>query len=63
MENHKYISLADSYKIINGSNEALTQFIDAIQDGKLKFVLSTKNPHHPKSPSVKITKKNLKKFM
>ena len=63
MKNHKYISLADSYINIDGSNEALTHFIDAIQDGKVKFVLSTKNPHPPKSPSVKTTKRILRKFM
>ena len=63
MENQKYIFLADSYINIDGSNEALTQIIDAIQDGKVKFVLSTKKPHPPKSPSVKLTKKNQKKFL
>ena len=59
MENDKYISLADSYINRDGSDKALTQFLDAIPDVKVKFVLSTKNP---KSPSVKLTKKNLKKL-
>ena len=63
MENDKYISIADSYISIDGSEKALTEFIDAIQDGKVKFVLSTKNSHSPKPPSVKLTKKNLTTFM
>ena len=63
MENDKYMSFVDSYINIDGSGKALTEFIDSIQDGKVKFVLSTKNSYSPKLPSVKETKKNLKKLM
>ena len=37
------MSFVDSYINIDGSGKALTEFIDSIQDGKVKFVLSTKN--------------------
>ena len=63
MEKDKYISLADSYINIGGSEKALTGFTDIIQDGRVEFVLSTKNPHLPISPSVKLTKKNLREFI
>ena len=62
MEKDKYISLADSYIKIGGSRNALTELTDAIQDGNVEFVLCTKNPHRPISPSVKLTKKNSKKL-
>ena len=57
MEKNKYISLGDNYLEIQGSEEEVAEFIDAIQDGEVEFVLSTKNPF------VKLTKNNLKKYI
>ena len=51
MENDKYISLGDCYINIDNSDEPPTHFI-----------LSTKKPTPSKNPSVKLTKKILKKY-
>ena len=60
MENDNHISPADSFIDIEDSAKEVTQFIVAFQHGKIKLILSTKNPHPPKSLSVKFTKKSLK---
>ena len=63
MEKDKYNFLGDSYIERKGSEEKVSQFTNAIQDGKVGFVLSTKIPHPSRTPSVKLTKKNLKKYI
>ena len=39
----KYIYLGDSYIVINGDKREVAQLLDAIQDGKVKLVIPTKN--------------------
>ena len=58
MEKDKYIPLGDCYKDINELEGE--QFIDGILDRKIKMKITTKSL--PKTP-VKLTKKNLKKYL
>ena len=59
MQTDKYISLADCY-FIDNSDKTLTRFVDALKDGKVNLVLSTKNQN---SPSVNLTEKSLRKYV
>ena len=58
MEQHKNISLGDSFIEIEGVENDVSQFVDDILSRKIKMRLSTKPLS--KTP-VKSTKKNLKK--
>ena len=60
MENDKYISLRDSYLEIQEDEKEVAVYIDDVSNGKIMMVLSTKPL--PRTP-VKLTKKNLKKFL
>ena len=63
MEQGKYNYLGDSYIEIEGNENQVTQFISDISNGKIQIVLSTKisHPYPSKTPTVKLTKKYLKK--
>ena len=58
MEDHKYISLRDSYVDVEGDAKEVTQFSKDILIGKINIILSTKSLL--KTP-VKLTKRNFKK--
>ena len=60
MEQHKYISLCDSYIELQGNEKDVTQYIDDCLDGKIKMILTTKPL--PKTPLNK-TKNNLRKYL
>ena len=49
METDK-IFLGDSYIRIKGTKEEVSQFMDANQDGEVRFVLSSVNTYPPKKP-------------
>ena len=53
--------LGDSYIDIVGGEKEVTQFIDDILNVKTKMVLSTKSL--PNKTPVKLTEKNLKKYL
>ena len=60
MEKDKYTSLSDSYIQLEGDEKDVIQVTDDILNGKEMMVFSTKSS--PKD-SVKVTKKNLKKYL
>ena len=60
MENDKYISLRDNYIEIQGDEKEVAKYIDDISNGKILMVLSTKSLS---KTHVKLTKKNLKKYL
>ena len=62
MEQDKYIDLRDSYIDIQGVEKQIAQFEEDMLNGKITFQKFTKPLPLPK-PAVKLTKKNLKKYL
>ena len=62
MEPDKYIDLRDSYIEIQSDGKQIAEFEEDMLNRKITFELITKPISLPKPP-VKLTKKNLKKFL